>query len=62
MPAERGHIFDRNGQALVGNRAQYNAVVYLEDLRSQFAEEYSQMAKDYAREHGLPPAPSCRPR
>lgn len=55
VPAERGNIFDRNGQALVGNQPQYNAVVYLEDLRSQFAEEYSQMAKDYAREHGLPP-------
>ena len=55
VPAERGNIFDRNGQALVGNQPQYNVVVYLEDLRSQFAEEYSQMAKDYAREQGLPP-------
>jgi len=56
VPAERGNIFDRNGLALVENRPQYNVVVYLEDLRSQFAGQYSQMAKDYALAHRLPPA------
>jgi penicillin-binding protein 2 len=56
VPAERGNIFDRHTNALVENRPQYNVVVYLEDLRSQFASEYSQMAKEYAREHGLPAA------
>jgi len=56
VAAERGNIFDCNGLALVKNRAQYNVVVYLEDLRSQFANEYSQMAKEYLQEHRLPPA------
>jgi len=52
VPAERGRILDRNGQALVENRAQYNVVVYLEELRSQFTNEYySHVLKEYAREH-----------
>ena len=51
VPAERGRIFDCNSNALVENRAQYNVVVYLEELRGQFTNEYAQMAKAYLRDH-----------
>ena len=50
VAAERGNIFDRNGQALVENRPQYNVVLYLEDLRSQFTNEYySHVVREYLR-------------
>jgi penicillin-binding protein 2 len=52
VPAVRGSIFDRNGLALVENRPQYNVVLYLEDLRSQFTNEYySHVLKEYVRDH-----------
>ena len=52
VPAERGRILDRDGQALVESPPQYNVVVYLEDLRSQFTNEFiSHLAREYARDH-----------
>ena len=52
VPAERGSIFDRDGQALVENRPQYNVVLYLEELRSQFTNEYySHEVKEFIRDH-----------
>src|ERR1017187_7814734 len=52
VQAERGRILDRNGETLVENRAQYNAVLYLEELRSQFTNEYySHVLKEYVRDH-----------
>jgi penicillin-binding protein 2 len=52
VAAERGNIFDRNTNALVDNRPQYNVVLYLEDLRSQFTNEYdSRVVREYVREH-----------
>jgi penicillin-binding protein 2 len=41
MPGPRGNIYDRKGNLLVGNRAHYSAVVYLDDLRGEFRKEYS---------------------
>lgn len=40
-PGPRGDIYDRKGNLLVGNRPQYSAVVYLDDLRREFRTEYS---------------------
>jgi len=40
-PGPRGDIYDRKGNLLVGNRAHYSAVVYLDDLRPEFRREYS---------------------
>ncbi|MGP8199936.1 MAG: peptidoglycan D,D-transpeptidase FtsI family protein [Limisphaerales bacterium] len=54
MPAIRGKILDRNGRALADNRAQYNAILYLEDLQWQFGEAYARLSKAYGRDH--PPA------
>jgi penicillin-binding protein 2 len=53
IAAERGNIFDGTGtNALVRNIPQYNVVLYLEELRSQFTNEYwSHVVKEYVREH-----------
>lgn len=40
-PGPRGDIYDRKGNLLVGNRAHYSAVVYLDDLRPEFRREYA---------------------
>ena len=42
-PGPRGNIYDRNGRLLVGNRPHYSAVIYLDDLRSEFRKEYSKI-------------------
>lgn len=44
-PGARGDIYDRKGNLLVGNRAHYSAVVYLDDLRREFREEYSKIIR-----------------
>jgi penicillin-binding protein 2 len=53
MPAIRGKILDRNGRVLADNRPQYNAILYLEDLQTQFGEAYSRLSKAYGRQHPL---------
>jgi len=45
-PGPRGDIYDRKGNLLVGNRAHYSAVVYLDDLRPEFRREYSSIIKE----------------
>ena len=40
QPGARGNILDRNGKLLVGNRPRFSAVVHLNELRSEFREEY----------------------
>lgn len=42
-PGPRGDIYDRSGNLLVGNRPNYSAVVYLDDLRKDFRSEYSKI-------------------
>ena len=44
-PGPRGDIYDRKGNLLVGNRAHYSAVVYLDDLRREFRAEYSKIIR-----------------
>ena len=45
IPGPRGDIYDRKGNLLVGNRAHYSAVVYLDDLRAEFRKEYSSIIR-----------------
>ena len=45
IPGPRGDIYDRKGKLLVGNRARYSAVVYLDDLRPEFRKEYSSVIR-----------------
>ncbi len=40
QPGPRGKIYDREGRVLVDNRPRYSAVVYLNELRNEFREEY----------------------
>jgi penicillin-binding protein 2 len=54
MPGPRGIIYDRDGQMLVGNRPLFSAVVYLNELRSEFRDEYYHLVRQ-KRELGLNP-------
>ncbi|MDX2110654.1 MAG: penicillin-binding transpeptidase domain-containing protein [Verrucomicrobiota bacterium] len=49
MPGPRGNIYDREGRLLVGNRALFSAVVYLNELRPEFRKEYIKVVRE-ARE------------
>ena len=51
MPAIRGKILDRDGKVLADSRPQYNAILYLEDLQSQFVEAFGRLSKAYGQEH-----------
>jgi penicillin-binding protein 2 len=53
IPAVRGRILDRNENVLAGNRPQYNAILYLEDLQGQFIRAYTNLAKVYGQQHPL---------
>lgn len=54
MPGPRGLIKDREGRLLVGNRPLFSAVVYLNELRAEFRDEYYRMVR-LNRERGLKP-------
>src|SRR5438270_13207336 len=45
VPALRGKILDRNGVPLADNRPSYNLNLYLEELRAQFRDEYTNRVK-----------------
>src|ERR1051325_6817695 len=52
VPAIRGKILDRNGFALVENRASYNVNLYLEEYRRNFRYEYTNyVLKEFRRTH-----------
>ncbi|GAB5560281.1 MAG: penicillin-binding protein 2 [Synoicihabitans sp.] len=50
VPGPRGDILDRNGQLLVGNRARFAVVLYLEELRTEIYREYIAIRKAYREE------------
>ncbi len=54
MPGPRGIIYDRDNTVLVGNRPLFSAVVYLNELRAEFREEYYNIVRQ-KRELGLKP-------
>jgi penicillin-binding protein 2 len=54
MPGPRGIIYDRHGRVLVGNRPLFSAVVYLNELRQEFRDEYYNLVR-WNRFHGLNP-------
>lgn len=51
VPGPRGNLYDRDGRLLVGNRPRFAAVLYLDELRSEFRREYIRIRKNY-RESG----------
>lgn len=44
-PGTRGDIYDRNGKLLVTNEPIFSAVVYFNDVRKEFREEYFKLKK-----------------
>jgi penicillin-binding protein 2 len=63
IPAARGKILDRDGIVLAENRPSYNVSLYLHELRSQFAYEYTNhIVKEYLRTNRVTRIPrSMRP-
>jgi len=51
IPAIRGKILDCNSNVLADELPRYNAVLYLEDLRPQFDQQYSNLCQAYAQAH-----------
>jgi len=45
-PGARGDIYDRNGKLLVGNEGRFSAVVYFNEVRKEFREEYTRLKAD----------------
>lgn len=46
QPAPRGRILDQHGEVLVGNRPRFAAVVFLDELRTEFARERYRMSNE----------------
>ncbi len=46
LPGPRGEILDRHGRLLVGNRPLFSAVLYLDDVRADFRQEYSRLLRE----------------
>jgi penicillin-binding protein 2 len=57
VPGPRGNIYDREGRLLVGNRARFAVVVFLDELRREFRREFIRVRKNY-RELGDKDIPS----
>jgi penicillin-binding protein 2 len=53
-PGPRGHIYDREGRLLVGNRAVFSAAVYLNELRPEFRREYFSLVREARERHQTP--------
>jgi penicillin-binding protein 2 len=49
VPGPRGNIFDRNGRLLVGNRPRFAVVLYLDELRPEFREEFIRVRNNYRK-------------
>lgn len=45
QPGPRGRILDRNGVPLVENRAHYSVVLYVDEMRKEFSEEFIRLRK-----------------
>ncbi len=57
MPGPRGNIYDREGRLLVGNRARFAAILYLDELAAEFRGEWRTISKNYS-EFGKKERPS----
>jgi penicillin-binding protein 2 len=52
VPGPRGNIFDRNGRLLVGNRPRFAVVLYLDELRGDFRNEFVRVRNNYRLDGG----------
>ncbi len=51
VPGPRGHIYDREGNLLVGNRPRFSTVIYLDEIRGEIYREFLTIRRAY-RESG----------
>ncbi len=58
VPGPRGNIYDRDGRLLVGNRPRYSAVVFLNELRPEFREEFKRLRRVYEEDEEREPPSS----
>lgn len=47
IPGPRGHIYDRDGRMLVGNRPRFGVTLYLDELTAEFRREAINVRKAY---------------
>ncbi len=47
IPGQRGEIYDRNGVVLVTNQSRFSAVLYVDELRKELAQEMTAISKNY---------------
>ncbi len=52
QPGPRGDILDRHGRILVGNRARYSVVLYVNELRDEFRREFLRLRDDWLKQRG----------
>jgi len=57
MPGPRGEILDRAGRVLVANRPRFSAVVYLNELRPEFRQEFVRRLEVALEEEPRPDRP-----
>jgi penicillin-binding protein 2 len=50
-PALRGCILDCTTNVLADDKPRYNAILHLEELQGQFADQFKRLLKDYGRAH-----------
>ena len=48
-PGARGDVFDREGRLLIGNTAQFSAVIHLDELKSEIWKKKVELKKDAFR-------------
>ncbi len=58
IPGPRGNIYDREGRLLVGNRARFSVVLYLDELKGEFRSEFLKIRRAY-RDSGDKDVPSA---
>jgi penicillin-binding protein 2 len=49
IPGQRGEIYDRNGAVLATNQSRFSAVLYVDELRKELAEEMTNITKNYRK-------------
>src|SRR5580658_10350754 len=47
IPGPRGNVYDRNGRLLVGNRARFSVVLFLDELQGDFRRESIRIRTNY---------------
>ena len=49
IPGQRGEIYDRNGRVLATNQPRFSAVLYIDELRRELADEMTAISRNYRK-------------